>query len=316
LKSYRRATQLLVLFLVVFTAFFSMYGFLKKEGELEEVESPLLKAGFSAIDVVASRFFDTLNEYLEASLMIHGSTWSFKLKGLVITDPLAAISAVLSGKVIYMSLLAAIAIPVAFTLFFGRGFCGWMCPVNTIFEAFDWMRHRLPGRDVKFDYNTKYYLLGIGLVLSFAGIPVFHWIYPPIILAQEIFSFVFYLSLGFGAALLLGILLFELFVSRRAWCRYFCPGGALFSIIASRGFLRIMAEKGECKPMVEANPHGFKACFECRNSCMLGFDPINKRSRGECNMCGECIAACPRGAVKYSFSLPSWMRRALGGDAG
>ena len=315
MRLYRRMIQAAVLFLTVFIAFFSLYGFLKKEGVLAGEDSPVHRFGFSLIDAVGYRFFDTLDQYQDASLMIQGSTWSFKFKGLFLADPLAALSAVLAGKVIYMPVLLAAAFPVAFTLVFGRAFCGWMCPVNTLLEVLDRIRNSLPGRDVRFGYDAKYYILGIGLVLSFAGLPVFHWIYPPIVLAQEVYSYVFYLSFGAGAVFLLGIALFEVFVSRRAWCRYFCPGGALFSLVASRGFMRISTSRGRCVPLMKANPSGLKPCFECRKSCMLGFDPLHKRSRGECNMCGECIAACPNGAVGYSLVSPGWLR-AIGGDAG
>jgi ferredoxin-type protein NapH len=314
MRLYRRLTQLTALFLTIFIAFFSLYGFLKKEGALAGMDSAVHRVSFSLIDAVAGRFLDTLDEYLEASLMIHGSTWTIKYNGVFITDPLAALSGILAGKVIYTPLLLAAAAPLVFTLFFGRAFCGWICPVNTLLEALDRIRGRLPAWNHRFSYDAKYYLLGMGTAISFAGLPVFHWIYPPVIFAQEVYNYVFYLSLGSGALFLLGIAVFELFVSRRAWCRYFCPGGALLSLLALRGFMRVTASRRRCEPLVESNPHGLRPCFECRKSCMLGFDPIHRRSRGECNMCGDCITACPKEAIRYALSPPGWMR-VLGGDA-
>ena len=291
----RRTLQLIVILFLMFTAFFSMYGVLKHHGLLLRMDVRFFQAVYYPMDAVMSLVYQSYDDVFYASTILKGSTWIYTVGSLKLADPLAALTHVVTSRSISSTLVLAAAFPVAFTLVFGRAFCGWMCPVNTLLEVLDRIRNSLPGRDVRFGYDAKYYILGIGLVLSFAGLPVFHWIYPPIVLAQEVYSYVFYLSFGAGAVFLLGIALFEVFVSRRAWCRYFCPGGALFSILGSRSLVGLRRDEEACS---------HKICMECREACMLGLDPVSGKDMRECSKCGQCIPRCPEMALRYSLTLP------------
>ncbi len=56
-------------------------------------------------------------------------------------DPLNAIASLLSTHVLYRNLLWALALIVA-TIFFGRFFCGWVCPMGTINQAVSHLNRR------------------------------------------------------------------------------------------------------------------------------------------------------------------------------
>jgi ferredoxin-type protein NapH len=291
----RRVVQLAVLLFIVFIAFFSMYGVLKHSGLLIKTDVRFFQAVYYTMDAVAGNFFETHDEVMDASRVLKGSTWVFSLGGFKLADPLAVLSYFISSRTMPLSLLFAVMLPVTFTLLFGRAFCGWICPMNTLLESIDWTRKHVSFLDVSFSRKTKYYLLGLGLFLALMGLPLLPLIYPPLIIGKEIYNYVYYVSLGSGAVLLLGIVLFELFVSRRAWCRYFCPGGALFTLLGARSLIRLRKDDETCVQ---------KICMECREACVLGLDPVSGRDMEECSNCGQCIAHCPPGALKYAVSLP------------
>jgi ferredoxin-type protein NapH len=290
----RRTVQLLVLLFLMFTAFFSMYGVLKHHGLLIRMDVRFFQAIYYTMDAVAGVFYQSYDEVYSASNVLKGSTWVYSIGSLTLADPLAALSHAAATRTISLAIAAAAAAPLVFTLFFGRAFCGWICPMNTLLEALDWVRGRVSFLDVSFSRKTKYYLLGGALLLAMMGAPLIPLVYPPLIIGREIYNYVFYLGFGSGALFLLGIAVFELFVSRRAWCRYFCPGGALLSLLGSRAPLGLRRDEEACS---------HKTCMECREACMLGLDPVSGRDMRECSRCGQCILHCPEMALGYSLSM-------------
>ena len=72
-----------------------------------------------------------------------------------------------------------------------------------------------------------------------------------------------------------GIAAFEIFVSRRWWCKYMCPGGGLYSLI---GFVRPVRMK-----LVQEN---CTHCGDCVVACPVGLNPMMNRLGIECGNCG------------------------------
>ena len=91
------------------------------------------------------------------------------------------------------------------------------------------------------------------------------------------------------AALLGGILAFGL-VARRAWCRYLCPLGGLYSLTARASWLKRRVSDA-CV-----------ACGACARACsMATIDPAKgyTSDSGECILCLDCADACPKGAISF-----------------
>ncbi|MFQ6112364.1 MAG: 4Fe-4S binding protein, partial [Nitrospinota bacterium] len=224
-----------------------------------------------------------------------GTLWSLRLFGLELADPLAALSFSLSAGEIYTPLLAAVLIPLGLAFLMGRAFCGWACPVNTLGELAHGLRARLEGRgllrayDFSFSRSNKYFLLLAGLTATFlSGYSLIHLLLPYLALGRGVYLYVFFGSLSVALALPLGILLFEFFISRRGWCRYFCPAGGLLALIGRVSLLRVEGKENmSCPP----------SCVSCLESCGMGLNPRAERLWPECHFCLRCISSCPKSLI-------------------
>ena len=99
-------------------------------------------------------------------------------------DPLVAISNALASHALYKGLLVSLLILIP-TLFFGRFFCGWICPLGSIHHFFGSLKsERKRGKQwvdsnrYKRWQNTKYYLLAAVLVAAALGSGVVGWLDP------------------------------------------------------------------------------------------------------------------------------------------
>jgi len=99
---------------------------------------------------------------------------------------------------------------------------------------------------------------------------------------------------GAGAWLLLVVVAFEVFVSRRFWCRYVCPGGALYSLLGRFRLVRLDVVESSCT-----------SCEKCEPVCEFGLDPSKGHLPMECNNCGLCIRACAPRALIFKLGLPA-----------
>ncbi len=229
---------------------------------------------------------------------LKGNTWSGKLFGFQMSDPLAIVGQVAASLSFFWAFILTALIPVIVTLLFGRVYCGWICPATLLYELNDnfavWLRKAgLPISRRKLDRRIKYVVLGVGIVLSmFFGAAIFGSIYPPVIIGREIYYAIALGGFGAGAVFFLMTLLFDLMVTRRGFCRYVCPGGALYSILGRYRLFRIKRNVTICDD-----------CAKCNVVCQFGLDPLQDDFGMECNNCTACIAVCPTDALEFTMSM-------------
>ena len=97
---------------------------------------------------------------------------------------------------------------------------------------------------------------------------------------------VFHLA-GVSAAILAVIFALEL-VARRFWCRYICPAGALFCVLARWSLVQRVPVK-VCK-----------ACGVCVATCRMdALDPAAGLSPQSCTLCMDCVDLCPKGIARF-----------------
>ena len=225
--------------------------------------------------------------------IIMGSLYSLAIGPVWITDPLSGLQAIITILSADTTLIISISIPILFTLIFGRVFCSWMCPQNLLSEVADYFSQKVPlKRFIKLSPNPlpRYAVLAIVLVLTLlADFPVANLISAPGIISVQVSEYIFTGMVGIEIALIAAILVFEIFVIRRAWCNYICPVG---------GFLGIFRTPKTMNVAFENTGDRCIKCGECVKSCQLGLNPMGGKIYPICHNCGDCIAACGRATGK------------------
>lgn len=250
---------------------------------------------YDMMETLTSPFVSDPVEDLDA---IKGNTWSGTFFGLQLSDPLAAAGQIAAGRSLYLPFLLTALIPVILTILFGRFFCGWICPATLIYELNTnfaaWLRRAgLKTGNRRFDRRVKYIVLAAGLVLSsISGSVLVAGVYPPAIVGREIYYAVALGGFGAGAVFFVGTLLFDLLVARRGFCRYLCPGGALYSLLGRFRIVRIQRIVENCND-----------CAKCNAICEFGLDPLRDNFGQECNNCTACIAICPTDALTFRLKI-------------
>ena len=224
----------------------------------------------------------------------------------LLIDPLVSLSTAIAARAWVWSLTWAAGILAACVLF-PRGFCGYLCPLGTVIDLFDWaLGRRVTLFKVQKDgwwVNLKYYLLLAILIASvfgvlisgiFAAIPVltrgFQFVLAPLQMGtMRGFYQVPAMNAGHfvSIALFFGVLALGFF-RPRFWCRYVCPTGAVFSV---GNLFRVSERKVE------------DSCINC-NKCIeiCPFDAIKAdfTTRTEdCTLCQTCGGVCPTHAIKF-----------------
>ena len=161
------------------------------------------------------------------------------------------------GGVAFIGLigLGILVLPVVFSIFFGRVFCGWICPMGGVQDAvhripFPW-RKRIPARVNRRLGIVKYLMLAaiVALPLLSPDRPVFgNW--PALFCAVDPFRtiFTFFLS---GSILVATILIVLALFFNRFFCRYLCFYGALLTICTKTGLLRRMTGRRLARKLEE-----------------------------------------------------------------
>lgn len=187
------------------------------------------------------------------------------------------------------------------TVLVGRFFCGFFCSFGAVQDLLWLGSHRLralfPGKrnlkkaDRIFRF-AKYAVLFYFIIFIWSGVTAVKTAGPWQVFGQYV-SFGHWPGLkpllSVGGVLLLLIFIGSLFV-QRFFCRYFCPMGAIYSLISQTSFLKIDKPREECGK-----------CHLCTSKCTMGMD-LTKKDRiagGECISCQKCVSWCPKGNVHF-----------------
>ena len=188
-----------------------------------------------------------------------------------------------------------------FSLFFGRAFCGWVCPAGATQELCARVRNKnfQNGKRnwIKYAIWVPWITVIIVMFLQAGAIravdPLYQTYYGVSITGLE--SAVMFLAI---AGLIAGIALVG---GRRAACHTIC-WMAPFMIIGRK--IRNAANLPALQ--LEADSSKCVNCKACTRNCAMSLDVSNMvqnqaMENTECILCGKCVDVCPKGAIKYSF---------------
>lgn len=221
---------------------------------------------------------------------------SLLFKAVPLSDPYAVIQMFFAGAIISLDILLGALIVVAFYFTIGgRSFCSWVCPVNIITDAANYLRNKFAFKQVEkkqpASRNIRYWVIILSFIISyFMGVAAFELISPVSMVHRGL---VF--GLGFGFATIFVIFLFDLFVLKNGWCGHICPLGGFYSLIGRFSLLRVHHNHENCT-----------SCMKCKVVCpeVQVLHMISKSSEPvlqECTNCGRCIEVCDDNALNFSI---------------
>ena len=196
------------------------------------------------------------------------------------------------GRPFEWHLLIKVGFILGLSLIFAKYYCGWICPKGIIQEYIYYkkLKINIPDRLDKILKSGKYIML-ILLIMS------------PVIFKYKLFreigpfKVIFNLDGSTYLIIFLVVVLLSSVFIERAYCRYFCPFGALLGILSFFSFnkIRFVDNNNKCK-----------ACNLCVKAC-----PTNAITRAtkenktvkintfECIVCKECLESCPTDLILF-----------------
>lgn len=233
--------------------------------------------------------------------LLEGALTASRFVGFHMADLNSSLQVALAYKHIVLNLwIGMVTVFILWLLLGGRTFCSWVCPYHLLAEWAEYLHLWLVKKKFvkNHTFNRKvrsvFYLI-FALLALITGYTVFETISPTGILSRA-------LIYGPGIALIwvAALLLFEVFYSRRAWCRYVCPIGITYGVVGLASPLRV-------KYNAEACHHE----GDCRKVCLVphvldltirgaAFDE-NQDVGADCTRCGMCVDVCPTDSLTYEI---------------
>lgn len=186
----------------------------------------------------------------------------------------------------------------AFTVLFGRFFCGYACAFgfvgDVVFDLASLARKRLRIKEVPFPEKLvkalqllKYLVLALICCLCFLSLYAEASSFSPWtafagIIAGNVEG------IRLGAFIVLAALVLGMALRKRFFCQFLCPMGAIFALLPVAPFSQLDRNAKSCP----------KSCGICHKNCPVSIWP-NQASMesGECISCGECTIRCPRANI-------------------
>jgi ferredoxin-type protein NapH len=228
---------------------------------------------------------------------------SLTLKTLPLTDPLAALQALLAHHTLGASAaLGAVIVAATYALVGGRMYCAWVCPLNAVTDFAAWARAKLGLKEgMVLDRRLRLWLLAGVLVASAAtGTMAWELVNPVAAVSRGLIA-------GTTSALTLAglaavaVFLFDLGLAAHGWCGHVCPVGAFYGLLGRKSLLRVSA----------ANRSACDECGDCFKVCPerhVIAGPLRARDgagptilSADCSNCGRCIEICPKTVFRFGF---------------
>jgi len=219
--------------------------------------------------------------------------------------------------------VVVVAALIILTLVFGRIYCSVICPLG----VFQDLLARFHRKKNKFSYSKevrwlRYPVLGLFIIALVAGVGAFFQLLAPYSAYGRIATMIFQPVWKFGnnilatiaertdsyafysvdtwmrsmpvfviAAVTLVVLFVMAWRGGRTYCNTICPVGTFLSFFARFSWLKIHFDEEKCKNCSLCSKNCKAACIDYKTHTV---------DYSRCVVCGNCIASCKFGALKYT----------------
>ncbi|MCK4718096.1 MAG: 4Fe-4S binding protein [Thermoplasmata archaeon] len=197
---------------------------------------------------------------------------------------------------------------------FGRGFCGWACPIGFLGDILYKIRkvflpvlRPLGGvltpvarTSQKYGIEPRYYKYIILVLIPITSLITGRMIFTEIDPIGGVTATIPTLLIGgyeatqpfFTIKMLLVVMwLLMGVVVMRSWCRFLCPLGAAMAPGNKVSLLSLKYKEDKCTK-----------CMACVKACPMDINVMEEQRSYECILCGECVESCNFQALDMTFA--------------
>lgn len=189
-------------------------------------------------------------------------------------------------------MLIVLALILGTTLLFRTVFCGWICPMGTLFDLLRMLGKKTGDFSVMRKLNVSYkkWIKKNKKVLNktdhysrYFRYAFFLWILQSIFLGLASIKDKNEHGIMSVIYLVIALIVLGLFIDR-AWCKYLCPVGAFLGVISKL-----------CHTGISRNEEACIQCNLCSKTCPMNIAVANREfvSDIDCQTCLKCVDACP-----------------------
>ncbi|MBK9135148.1 MAG: NapH/MauN family ferredoxin-type protein [Betaproteobacteria bacterium] len=248
--------------------------------------------------LIACNLLFTISFALDIQVL-EGALTASRFIGFHLIDLNSAVQVMLAHKHIITNLvIGTLTVATLWLLLGGRTFCSWVCPYHLLSEWAEklhlWLASKKLVNDQQMNRGLRvvFWLVFAAAAVG-TGYTVFEAISPTGIVSRA-------LIYGPGLALLwvAALLLFEVVISRRAWCRYACPIGLTYGVVGIFSPVRVKynlndcLHEGDCRKVCLV-PHVLETVIKGRAA------DVDVPLGPDCTRCGLCVDTCPTGSLTF-----------------
>jgi ferredoxin-type protein NapH len=287
-----------------------------KESQASSVESQESKEKKRKIPLSKIRRFVLLGimvlfllQFAGIKALVGGLSGAVAVWFVKLIDVFAYFESLIASKDFTMTAFWAVLPAIALYLIFGRAFCGWVCPMDFLYEMVDKVRVRRQKTEVRSQNSEArsqkkilnispkigYVIIGVLLgVSALISIPFFtNYISHLTNFFRALTGSVFMalnlpvepVVVAYSLSVIAVLLVLE-YIYPRLWCRVLCPVGKTYGLFNKVSLLKLKFVEGECGE-----------CGLCDQMCYMNVKIAKNIDRQglrdtNCIYCGRCVEGC------------------------